>query len=90
VERQGGKVWWVRKRKGQAGKKRQVWRDKEEKAGGIGRERDRQGRRDRCGETRACNTRFLNIIFDSAEIFDNISAYAQPAMKSIPCMLSQR
>ncbi len=41
---------------------------------------------------RACNTRFLKIVFDSADIFDvfNISAYAQPAMKSIPRMLSQR
>ncbi len=44
VGRQGGKVWG-RKRKGQAGKKRQVWGDKEEKSG-AGRERDRQGRRD--------------------------------------------
>ncbi len=50
--RQGGRGRWGRKRKGQAGKKRQVWEDKEEEAGGVGRERDRQGRRDRCGETR--------------------------------------
>ncbi len=43
VGRQGGKGWWDRKRKGQAGKKRQVLGDKEEEAGGLGRERDRQG-----------------------------------------------
>jgi hypothetical protein len=49
---------------------------------------------------RACNTKFLKIVFDSAEIFD-ISAhaqhamkigsqYAQHAMKLVPCMLSVR
>jgi hypothetical protein len=61
--------------------------------------------------SRACNTRFLKIVFDSAEIFDFYtfprmvsrrwncflvcspsyeirSAYAQPAMKFVPCMLS--
>ncbi len=48
VGRQGGR----KKIKGQAGKKRQGWGDKEEEAGGVGRERDRQGRRDRCGETK--------------------------------------
>jgi hypothetical protein len=49
---------------------------------------------------RACNTRFLKIVFDSAEIFDIrhfracsacdeiASAYAQPAMKFVPRMLS--
>jgi hypothetical protein len=40
---------------------------------------------------RACNTRFLKIVFDSAEIFasDEIhSAYAQCAMKFFPRMLS--
>jgi hypothetical protein len=36
---------------------------------------------------RACNTRFLKIIFDSAKIFD-ISSYAQCAMKFVPRMLS--
>ncbi len=50
--RQGGKGRWDRKRMIQAGKKRQVWGDKEEEAGRVGREKDRQGRRDRCGETR--------------------------------------
>jgi hypothetical protein len=40
---------------------------------------------------RACDAKFLKLVFDLAEIFDlNISAYAQPAMKSIPRMLSQR
>jgi hypothetical protein len=51
AERPGGKGWWGRKRKVQAGKKRQVWGDKEEKSG-AGRESYRQGRRDRGGETR--------------------------------------
>ncbi len=44
----GGRGWWGRKRMVQAGKKRQVWGDKEEER----RLRDRQGRRDRGGETR--------------------------------------
>jgi hypothetical protein len=52
---------------------------------------------------RACNTRFLKIILDSAEIFDFktflricsvsdeiISTYAQPAFKSLPHMLRVR
>jgi hypothetical protein len=41
---------------------------------------------------RACYTRFLKIVFDSARDIRllNISAHAQPAMKSIPRMLSQR
>ncbi len=46
------KSGWVRLRKGQAGKKRQVWGDKEEEAGRVRREWYRQVRRDRCGETR--------------------------------------
>ncbi len=46
---------------------------------------------------RACNTRFLKIVFDSAEIFDFRacsasdeirSAFAQCAMKFVPRMLS--
>ncbi len=49
---------------------------------------------------RACYTRFLKIVLDSAEIFDFKhfricsasdeihSAYAQPAMKFVPRMLS--
>ncbi len=47
---------------------------------------------------RACNTRFLKIVFDSAETFKHFlvcsasdemhSAYAQPAMKFVPRMLS--
>ncbi len=37
----------------------------------------------------ACNTRFLKIVFDSAEIwFLNISAHAQCAIKFVPRMLS--
>jgi hypothetical protein len=52
VGRQGGRGRWGRKRQEQAGKKRQVWGDKEEEAGGVGRDRNRLGRRDRCGETR--------------------------------------
>jgi hypothetical protein len=36
---------------------------------------------------KACNTRFLKIVFDSAEI---CSTYAQHAMKFVPRMLSVR
>jgi hypothetical protein len=39
--------------------------------------------------TKACNTRFLKILFDSAEML-NIFAHAQHAMKSVPRMLSMR
>ncbi len=40
---------------------------------------------------RACNTRFLKIVFDGRDIqIVNISAYAQPAIKSILRMLIQR